>query len=263
MKLDNHTKSRGTIGIDIGPKEIAISFVKNDGNPFKYKHYNIANILDSRNEEKQRILSNIIDEIISEAKAEGFYHITIENLDNLNFKKSDNRNLNRMLSKFPKTIFEDLIMSKCARKGIKIKKVNPAYTSIIGLFKYSNRDNLSTSHNSKSHDLSAALVIGRRGLGIIEKPIVSIRVFKRLISIPIYSLFNSPEDELRKKDWNYKSFNHLWKSLKTEFNSVHALTEHIYVQLQLGVQVQLTKNCDNRYRFPSSIRNDTTDILPF
>jgi IS605 OrfB family transposase len=176
IKIDNYKKSLGTIGIDIGPKEIAISFVKNDGNPLKYKHYNIAHLLDSRNEEKQRQLSIILDKIIEDAKSEGFYHITIENLDNLSFKKTGNNQLNRMLSKFPKTIFEDLITSKCARQGIKIKKIHPAYTSIIGLFKYSNRDNLSTFHNSKSKDLSAALVVGRRGLGIIEKPIISIRV---------------------------------------------------------------------------------------
>ncbi len=217
--------------------------------------------MDARNENKQRVLSNILDEIIKEAKSEGFYHITIENLDNLSFKKTNNKTLNRMLSKFPKTIFEDLMSSKCARQGMKIKRIHPAYTSIIGLFKYSNRDNLSTSHNSKSKDLSAALVVGRRGLGIIEKPIISIRVFKKTVSIPIYSLLDLPEDKLSKKDWNYSSFNHLWKALKTEYNSVNALTEHIYVKYRNDIEV-LDKS-DNRYSFPSNIRDGIADELPF
>jgi len=259
MKIDNYKKSRGTIGIDIGPKEIAVSFVKNDGNPLKYKHYNIAHLLDGRNYEKQRQLSLIIENIIEDGKSEGFYHITIENLDNLDFKKTGNEDLNRMLSKFPKSIFEDLITSKCARKGIKIKKVHPAYTSIIGLFKYSNRDNLSTSHSSKSKDLSAALVVGRRGLGIIEKPIISIRVFNKIYTSSITSLLNLPEDKLSKKDWKYNSFNHLWKALKTEYNSVQALTELICARNNY----EILDKSDNRYRFPSNIRDGVADILPF
>ena len=53
-ELDNIDKSKGTIGIDIGPKEIAVAFVKNDGNPMEYLHYNIGNLLDSREEEKKK-----------------------------------------------------------------------------------------------------------------------------------------------------------------------------------------------------------------
>ena len=34
MQISKSHKSKGTIGIDIGPKEIAVAFVKNDGNPY-------------------------------------------------------------------------------------------------------------------------------------------------------------------------------------------------------------------------------------
>ena len=261
IKIDHFKKTLGTLGIDIGPKEIAVCFVKNDGNPLKYKHYSIAHLLDSRNEEKQRQISLILDQIIEEAKLEGFYHITIENLDNLEFKKTSNHNLNRMLSKFPKTIFEDLITSKCARQGIKIKKVHPAYTSIIGLFKYSNRDNLSTNHTSKSKDLSAALVVGRRGLGIVEKPIISIRVFKRIYTLQLTSLLNSAEHGLSKKEWKYNSFNHLWKSLKTEYSSVQALTELLCAKR--SNTADLLDKSENEDRFLSDIRDGVADALPF
>ena len=231
IKLDNIDKSKGTIGIDIGPKEIAVAFVKNDGNPMEYLHYNIGNLLDSREEEKKRQISKILEELIEKGIEKGFYHVTIENLDNLNFKKTENRKLNRILTKFPKTIFEDIISSKCARKGIKIKKIHPAYTSIIGIFKYSNRDNLSPNHNSKSKDLSAALVIGRRGLGFVEKPIISIRVFNKIVSIPIHVVVNYPEEELTKKQMGTNNYEHLWKKLTAKFKTVKALTEHICVDL--------------------------------
>jgi IS605 OrfB family transposase len=215
--------------------------VKNDGNPFKYKHYNIGNLLDSHNEEKKRIISNVLEEILQYGEENNFYKVTIENLDNLQFKKTYNKDLNRMLSKFPKTIFEELITSKCARKGIKIKKIHPAYTSIIGLFKYSYRDNLDITHSSKSKDLSAALVVGRRGLGIVEKPIISIRVFNKLHSFNINSLLDESEKDSSKKTDNQNAiYNHLWKKLKQKFSSVKALTEHVYNNLYLISDNKLT-----------------------
>jgi hypothetical protein len=84
--------------------------------------------------------------------------------------------------------------SKCARKGIKLKKINPAYTSIIGIYKYSNRDNLSYAHNANSKDLSAALVIGRRGLGLYEREVVCLRKSGRTVSLTYEDLLLTPED---------------------------------------------------------------------
>ena len=57
-------KSKGTIGIDIGPKEIAVAYVKNDGNPLCYEHYPIGNLLDKRSADTQRELSEKLNEII-------------------------------------------------------------------------------------------------------------------------------------------------------------------------------------------------------
>ena len=145
------------------------------------------------------------------------------------------------------------------QKRHKNQKIHPAYTSIIGLFKYSNRDNLSTSHSSKSKDLSAALVVGRRGLGFIEKPVISIRVFNKNFVSSITSLLNLPEDRLSKKDWKFNSFNHLWKALKTEYNSVQALTELICERSKSPILVKR----DNRYSFPSNVRDGIADTLPF
>jgi hypothetical protein len=197
MKFDNckSFKSSGTIGIDIGPKEIAVCYVKKDGNPIMYQHYNTGELLDARKAEKVRLLSEILEQIFSQGMALGIHHVSIENLDKLNFKRTGNKALNRMLSKFPKTIFEDLVVSKCARKGFKLNQVNPAYTSIIGLYKFSNRDNLSFAHTSNSKDLSAALAIGRRGLGIVERAVVCFRKSGRTVSFTASSLFPSAEHD--------------------------------------------------------------------
>jgi len=114
-------------------------------------------------------------------------------------------------------MFSDLLESKCARNGIKLKRINPAYTSVIGLFKYALLNGYDLSHDSKSKDLSAALVIGRRGLGFQEKAKVIIRVNGSLVSIPIKSLLSAAEHADNKFKWvndNTKSNWSLWSKLK-------------------------------------------------
>jgi IS605 OrfB family transposase len=226
IKLYNTNRSKGTIGIDIGPKEIAISLVKNDGNPLLYKHYPIGNLLDKKSENTNREISLILDEIIQLGIDNGFYHITIEDLELVN-KNYGNKNLNRLLNKFPREIFKSLIISKTSRKGIKLKIVNPAYTSIIGLFKYSHRDNLSTNHNSNSKDLSAALVIGRRGLGFREKFKINIKSNNKNPSVKeLFSESVKELNNLNNRDKNYK----LWNKLNKRFSSIQTLTAYLDVK---------------------------------
>jgi len=125
-----------------------------------------------------------------------------------------------MLKKFNFKKFEDLIISKATRNGIKLKQVNPAYTSKIGLLKYSNREDISSNHNSKSKDYSAAFVIGRRGLGFNETCVFSIRLFAFLFSIPGKSIlkhfdensFSEMNTRKNKSNWS------LWGKL---FNLVN------------------------------------------
>ena len=86
--------------------------------------------------------------------------LVIENL-NLAQKFTYNKILNRKLSNFKTTALE-MLERKCVRKGVGIRKVHPAYTSLIGKYKYSRSYNLST------HVL-ASYVIARRGLGFKEE----------------------------------------------------------------------------------------------
>ncbi|MFW9988670.1 MAG: hypothetical protein ACFFC3_08445 [Candidatus Odinarchaeota archaeon] len=55
-----------------------------------------------------------------------------------------------------------LLERKCLRKGVAIRKVHPAYTSLIDKYKYSRLSNFST------HVL-ASCVIARKGLGFKEE----------------------------------------------------------------------------------------------
>jgi len=244
IKIEKTVKSRGTIGIDIGPKEIAVAYVKNDGNPLKYKHYSIGNLLDKSNKDTQRELSVILDEIIEDAQAEGFYHITIENLKFKTYHKYRSNKLNRLLSNFPYRMFEELITSKTIRKGLNLRKINPAYTSIIGIFKYSNRDNLSTNHSAKSKDLSAALTIGRRGLGLNERAIISIRISGQNYSTSIKSILNESEKDLSKFNGTKKNNSNwnLWSKLNKRYK-FNELTARLNANHKLMKSKRVNNNC--------------------
>ena len=197
-------RSKGTIGIDIGPNEITCVFVKRDGNPEKKLNYNIGEIIDKRKEDKRRIISEILEEIIKYGKELGYSHISYENLtfNNTKYVKRS-KSLNRLLKKFPYDIFETLLISKLERNGFKYKKINPRFTSYIGIKKYSYRSDITSNHNKNSKDYSRAYVIGRRGLGFKEKGIISIRLFEEMSKLKTYSfkldsLLNELEEDLSK-----------------------------------------------------------------
>jgi IS605 OrfB family transposase len=85
--------------------------------------------------------------------------IVIEDLD-FSQKKSvlkengSNKNA-RMLSSFVYSKFRAFLESRASRSGVKLYKVNPAFTSVIGRVKYASRYGLTVHH-------AAALVIARR-----------------------------------------------------------------------------------------------------
>jgi IS605 OrfB family transposase len=76
--------------------------------------------------------------------------------------KSGSRKWKRKQSNFVWKKFITLLERKCVENGIQYKKVNPAFTSIIGKYKYR------WMYKTSIHE-SAAYVIGRRGLGYNEK----------------------------------------------------------------------------------------------
>jgi IS605 OrfB family transposase len=104
---------------------------------------------------------------------------------------------NRKLSNF-KTSALDLLERKCLKRGIMIKKIHPAYTSLIGKYKYSRLYDLST-HVLASH------VIARKGLGFKEDIPA---IYKRLLA----QVGDAIKPHLNPSSPNYK-----WKKLHDFF----------------------------------------------
>ena len=125
LEVELGKNSKGTCGIDIGPNEITCVFIKNDGNPYKKFSYDVSTLLDKRNKDTIRNISEILENITKKCIEEGFYSISIEKLtfDNNKYKYIS-KNKNRLLMKFPFEMFASLIKSKTTRKGLKRKEVN-------------------------------------------------------------------------------------------------------------------------------------------
>jgi IS605 OrfB family transposase len=117
-------------------------------------------------------------------------------LENLKFSKGKNgfKKFNRMKHNF---IYRQLLLAierRAIKCGVEVRKINPAFTSIAGILKYQ-------SLYSLNRHTAAALIIARRGYGIME--LVRVRVeplknaklnlagrgFKIALTVKAYSYF--------------------------------------------------------------------------
>jgi IS605 OrfB family transposase len=107
--------------------------------------------------------------------------VVIENIQ-LRQQHDTHKQFNRLTHHFKKKKLTETMLRRGLRLGFCIKKVNPAYTSVIGRLKYMKKYGLSV------HE-SAALVIGRRGLGYQERlpkelmDIIKTKVKRHLIAV--------------------------------------------------------------------------------
>ncbi len=159
-----YTKENGIIGIDINasPLHIAIANVSKDGNLESYKRINLHELIGKNKNQREYLLWQIAHQITQYAK-ENQKAIAIERIKNINkgYKGDGKPGLRKTLNQW----FYKSLLTKIKvlgeRKGIEVIEVNPAYTSIIGAYKYSPQYLI-------DKDIAGAYVIGRRGIGYKE-----------------------------------------------------------------------------------------------
>jgi transposase, putative, N-terminal domain len=151
------------IDVNAYPFHLALAFAGKDGNLEKYQRINLNELLESNSEKRQYLEWQIAHEIIKIAKGEN-KAIAIENLQKLpKCKRGDGfAKLRIRLQKWSYKRLLEKIEVLVRRNSIEIRKVNPAYTSVIGKLKYSPQYNI-------DKDIAGAYVIARRGLGYKEK----------------------------------------------------------------------------------------------
>ena len=153
--------SNGVVGVDFNKGFVAVSETDEYGN--LKNTFNIKYRFSSGNKTESDF--QYIAKILSDYCLEKGKDLVIEDL---NFKKTKgriikgNKKYNEMLSSLAYAKFSNIIESKCAKKRIFLKKVNPAWTSYIAKKKYCKKKKLNI-HSGASY------VIARRGQGLKDK----------------------------------------------------------------------------------------------
>ena len=153
-----HGFENGAVGLDMNYNFASLSNVDKMGNFLSYDEIYFRNLhsycrnkcLDYVSFKMNKVLNYCIN------KKKGLI------IEDLSFEQefSYGKKRNRKLSNF-KTSALTLLERKCIKRGVAIRKINPAYTSLIGKYKYLRLYNLST------HVL-ASYVIARKGLRFKE-----------------------------------------------------------------------------------------------
>jgi IS605 OrfB family transposase len=152
---------RGALGVDLNADHVAVAETDRFGNfvdsfviPFDLKG--------KTSEQSEAILGDIVA-VISRQAEKSSKALVIEELDFEEKKKAlreQPKGRRRFLSAFAYSQFQKAIRSKARSQGIELIAINPAYTSLIGAYKYQGL-------NVSSHE-KASLAIARRAQGYSE-----------------------------------------------------------------------------------------------
>ena len=249
-------KDSGIIGIDINayPFHLALAFTSKDGNLEKYQSISLNELLEVNSEKRQYLEWQIAHQIIEIAKKEN-KAIAIENLDKLpKGKRGDG--FAKLRQKLQKWIYKRLLNKieiTARRNGIEIRKVNPAYTSVIGKLKYAPQFNI-------DKDIAAAFVIARRGLGFKEKlP----KNYKGLLSDKDFLLFSeaSIEDKIAKLKKEIKEERNEYKrnKLKSKLSKLRKELKALQKHLSFVIESEKSKSVSQQ---PVNRRKEQVRGLP-
>jgi len=150
-------KPIGTIGVDLNANHVALVETDRFGNLIDTETLSLNTYGKSKGQTEALIGEAV--KVIVERSKKTLKPIVIEDLDFSQKKSvlkenSSNRHA-RMLSSFAYNKFRQFIEARAFKHGVRLYKVNPAFTSVIGRVKYASRYGLTVHH-------AAALVIARR-----------------------------------------------------------------------------------------------------
>ena len=154
--------SNGVIGVDFNKGFVAVSETDRYGNLINTFNIKYRFRSGTKTESDFQWIGKILSEYCLKDKKD----LVIENLKFdkaiANLVKGDFKIYNEMLSSLAYAKFSKIIESKCAKKRIFLKKVNPAWTSYIAKEKYCENKKLNI-HSGASY------VIARRGQGLKDE----------------------------------------------------------------------------------------------
>ena len=141
-------------GLDCNTDCLAVAVVTPQGNLLAHHTVGMRDLGDARSDVAAHLISTALDKALDFLEQ---YEVSGLALEQLKFAQDHDtqHTFNRRTTRFRSTMVE-LAIRKALRRGLTVVQVNPAYSSIIGKFKYAETYGLST------HE-AAALVLARRG----------------------------------------------------------------------------------------------------
>ena len=207
----------GCLGIDINPGVLGWTYVDQDGN--LKQHGQIKLNLHSRSSGQiEATLHDATKQLVTLAMSFAC-PIVIENLDFQNKKstlREQGKRYARMLSGFSYSKITEQLSQKCELAGIELIKVNPVYSSTIGLVKFMKQYGLSS-------DTAAAMTLARRAMRLSER-------------IPAQNAYPA-----------VKAGKHVWASWYVLHNKLKSLKRHQYFTLA-NSQLEVMLVCESQDR---------------
>ena len=154
---------RGAIGVDLNADHLAVCETDASGN---YVHaFSVPLVTYGKSKHQaEAIIGDAVAVVVEYARKAG-KPIVIEELDFRQKKaelEGESRRYSRMLSSFSYGKVKEYFISRGHREGVEVHQVNPAFSSLIGRVKFSERYGLSVHQ-------AAGLVLARRLLGCSER----------------------------------------------------------------------------------------------
>lgn len=150
----------GTVGLDVNPDGIALVETNKDGCILAHQYIRSNRAMFAKKGKRDYDIKQIAVSVVNEALQAG-KPLVIEDLKFKN-KKSKSKRFNRMRHNFLHSQMITAIESRASRYGVEVIRINPAFTSQVGILKYAKPLSL-------NRHTAAALVIARKGMGLREK----------------------------------------------------------------------------------------------
>jgi IS605 OrfB family transposase len=182
----------GAIGVDTNPDGLGTVNIDREGNLISHEYLSSERLPFAKHDKRQHDVEALALQVVNKAILAN-KGIVIEDLK-FNDGKHGKKKFNRMRHNFIYSQLLRAIERRAAKDGVEVKKINPAFTSIAGILKYQKMYSL-------NRHTAAALVIGRRGMGIMETIRVRVenienkklnlagRGFEIALSLKAYSYF--------------------------------------------------------------------------
>jgi IS605 OrfB family transposase len=207
----------GYVGVDLNADSLGWAVCDSQGNLLEFGDYKL-DLHSKTGNQRSAILADAARFIALKAKEYNF-PIADENLDFSQKKKQlkeKGKKYARMLSSFAYSAWNKALDNACLKHGIYHKKVNPAYSSLIGMMKFMSLYGM----NSAS---AAAFVIARRGGRFSE------RLPKQHHLLPSKSA--------------YPKRKHVWSHWSKVSKSVKDTPRHKYFNARLNRTRKVTSFC--------------------